>query len=48
MAHAGKNTGGSQFYIVYQPQPHWMAVHTVFGNVTQGMEHVDGMNKATR
>ena len=31
MAHAGKNTGGSQFFIVHQPQPHLDGVHTVFG-----------------
>tara|TARA_B100000886_G_scaffold270722_1_gene194689 strand:+ start:211 stop:648 length:438 start_codon:yes stop_codon:yes gene_type:complete len=31
MAHAGKNTGGSQFFIVYEQQPHLDGVHTVFG-----------------
>ena len=31
MAHAGKNTGGSQFFIVYEAQPHLDGVHTVFG-----------------
>lgn len=41
MAHAGRNTGGSQFYICYQPQPHLDGQHTVFGKVTKGMEHVD-------
>ena len=41
MAHAGKNTGGSQFYISYGPQPHLDNAHTVFGKVTSGMEHVD-------
>lgn len=41
MAHRGPNTGGSQFYIVYSPQPHLDGVHTVFGKVTSGMEHVD-------
>lgn len=41
MAHAGRNTGGSQFYICYQPQPHLDGGHTVFGKVTKGMEFVD-------
>ena len=41
MAHAGRNTGGSQFFIVYEPQPHLDGGHTVFGKVTSGMEHVD-------
>lgn len=41
MAHAGRNTGGSQFYICYQPQPHLDGQHTVFGKVISGMEHVD-------
>jgi peptidyl-prolyl cis-trans isomerase B (cyclophilin B) len=41
MAHAGKDTGGSQFFIVFEPQPHLNGVHTVFGKVVEGMEHVD-------
>ena len=31
MAHAGKDTGGSQFFLVHSPQPHLDGVHTVFG-----------------
>ena len=34
MAHAGKDTGGSQFFIVYEPQPHLDGVHTVFGKTS--------------
>lgn len=43
MAHAGKDTGGSQFFIVYEAQPHLNGVHTVFGKVTSGMELVDAV-----
>ncbi len=39
MAHAGKDTGGSQFFIVYEPQPHLDGVHTVFGK-TEDMDVV--------
>jgi peptidyl-prolyl cis-trans isomerase B (cyclophilin B) len=31
MAHRGKNTGGSQFFVCHSPQPHLDGVHTVFG-----------------
>jgi peptidyl-prolyl cis-trans isomerase B (cyclophilin B) len=40
MAHAGKNTGGSQFFIVLSESNtrHLNGVHTVFGKVTKGLE----------
>lgn len=53
MAHRGRDTGGSQFFIVYEPQPHLDGLHTVFGKVIEGMEVVDQivvgdkMNKVT-
>jgi peptidyl-prolyl cis-trans isomerase B (cyclophilin B) len=42
MAHAGKDTGGSQFFIVLDENntKHLNGVHTVFGKVTTGIEHV--------
>ncbi len=41
MALAGKDTGGSQFFITHSPQPHLDARYTVFGYVVNGMEVVD-------
>jgi peptidyl-prolyl cis-trans isomerase B (cyclophilin B) len=40
MAHAGKNTGGSQFFIVLSEANtrHLNGVHTVFGKVTEGLD----------
>lgn len=42
MAHAGKNTGGSQFFIVLSEQntKHLNGVHTVFGQVVDGLDVV--------
>ncbi|MGR5875519.1 peptidylprolyl isomerase [Bacillus pacificus] len=45
MAHAGRNTGGSQFFIVHEPQPHLDGVHTVFGKVTSSIETVLNMRQ---
>jgi cyclophilin family peptidyl-prolyl cis-trans isomerase len=38
MAHRGKDTGGSQFFLVLAPQPHLDGVHTVFGQVSEGLD----------
>jgi len=40
MAHAGKNTGGSQFFLAHAPQAHLDGVHTVFGQITEGLDHM--------
>jgi peptidyl-prolyl cis-trans isomerase B (cyclophilin B) len=47
MAHAGKNTGGSQFFIVLNEQntKHLNGVHTVFGKVVEGLDVVPKINQ---
>ena len=43
MAHAGKDTGGSQFFICHNRQntQHLDRRHTVFGKVYEGLEVID-------
>lgn len=43
MAHAGRNTGGSQFFIVHgrQNTSHLDRVHTCFGKVVENVDIVD-------
>jgi peptidyl-prolyl cis-trans isomerase B (cyclophilin B) len=45
MAHAGKDTGGSQFFICHSPQAHLDGKHTVFGQVTTGQHVVNAIRK---
>ncbi len=45
MAHAGRDTGGSQFFVCHSPQPHLDGRHTVFGQVVDGFEVLDAIRQ---
>ncbi len=52
MAHAGPNTGGSQFFICFVSCPHLDGVHTVFGGIEADdadsmavLESIEGQDK---
>jgi peptidyl-prolyl cis-trans isomerase B (cyclophilin B) len=47
MAHAGRNTGGSQFFICHNRQgtQHLDGNHTCFGKVVEGLDLIDRINQ---
>ncbi len=47
MAHRGPDTGGSQFFICHEPQPHLDGVHTVFGK-TKDMDVVNAIRQGDK
>ena len=46
MANKGKNTNGSQFFILYRPAKHLDRKHTIFARVVGGLETLNRMEKA--
>lgn len=50
MAHAGKDTGGSQFFICHgrENTAHLDGVHTCFGKVTEGLNVIDKIEQGDK
>ncbi len=50
MAHAGKNTGGSQFFICHSRRntAHLDRMHTCFGKVVEGLEVIDSIRQGDK
>lgn len=45
MAHAGRNTGGSQFFLTFKRTAHLDGKHTVFGRVIEGLDVLTALQR---
>jgi cyclophilin family peptidyl-prolyl cis-trans isomerase len=48
MALAGRDSGGSQFFITYSRQPHLDGKYTAFGQVVEGLDRLDMIQQGDR
>ncbi len=45
IAHSGKDSGGSQWFVCHSPQPHLNGRYTVCGEVSEGLDVVDAIGQ---
>jgi cyclophilin family peptidyl-prolyl cis-trans isomerase/HEAT repeat protein len=48
MALAGRDTGGSQWFVTHSPQPHLNGLYTVFGEIVSGQDVVERIEQGDR
>ena len=48
MAHAGRDTGGSQFFLTHLPTSHLNRKHTVFGRISKGLDVALGLRQGDK